>query len=431
MLKDDISYIEQNKDLALKFSVIGEHYNLYVVDSVEINAVKYTKEQLQIDDRDIIVNISLDKEGVNTIKLTKVTFVKDGVSIEAPVSEEIEIYVSSSSEIISINNIEEFLAIEADTYRMYSLNTDLDFTGFNSIIPEFGDFKGHFNGNHYRLKNITLSSGLFNVNDGVIINLIIDNPTLTLNMTKDKQSYGILVNQNEGLLRNININNASINISDTLTNSFVGGVTGTNKGQVVDSSYLGNIIDLGVNNSIGGIAGFNEGDLLGLISALNIESYEGIGGGIVGSYSENSSMENSHYFIGQLVTAKHLNELGDAYTYENMIDINWYKNTLEWKDFSLSYLDLNKYSNIYELGSKGNPIIIDSVMDLQNIGEFGYYVLTTDLDYTGLTLIPVTKFSGVLDGNGHIIKGINIKTSELESIGLFNTLNGMVINLRL
>ena len=50
MLKDDISYIEQNKDLALKFSV-GEHYNLYVVDSVEINAVKYTKEQLQIDDR--------------------------------------------------------------------------------------------------------------------------------------------------------------------------------------------------------------------------------------------------------------------------------------------------------------------------------------------------------------------------------------------
>ena len=95
-----------------------------------------------------------------------------------------------------------------------------------------------------------------------------------------------------------------------------------------------------------------------------------------------------------------------------MIDINWYKNTLEWKDSPI-LLRSNKYSNIYELGSKGNPIIIDSVMDLQNIGEFGYYVLTTDLDYTS-TLIPVTKFSGVLDGNGHIIKGINIKTSELE-----------------
>lgn len=50
-------------------------------------------------------------------------------------------------------------------------------------------------------------------------------------------------------------------------------------------------------------------------------------------------------------------------------------------------------------------IEISSEKDFTKIGlnPNGYYILTNDLDFTGVEYEPIQNFSGVLDGNGHII----------------------------
>lgn len=428
-LKDDVTFVKQDENLTVMFSVIGDDFNLYEIDSVKINSKNYSKEEITIEGNDVIVDITLNKEGINTITLQNVVLVKDGITIEAELSEEIEIFVTSTSDIVTINTVDDFLKIDAGSFTMYVINSDLDFKDIE--IPSFDNFKGHINGNYHSLSNINLAkSGLFGTNSGVISNLIIESPTLNIDSKSDKTSMGILVNVNKGILRNIYINKATVTSSNLLTNSYLGGIVGTNEGYIYEVSFLGELNDEGENNFIGGISGYNSAEIVDVMSAVNINAINSTSGGIIGSYNDKSVIENSYYFIGQLLISKHLNEFGHAYTYEEMIDINWYYNNLKWQAFDLSYLDLGAYSNDYQLLSKGNPGVISSIMDLTNIGEFGYYILTTDLDYEGINLVPVTNFSGVLDGNGHVVKGINITTSDMQEVGLFATLNGMVINLK-
>jgi hypothetical protein len=83
-----------------------------------------------------------------------------------------------------------------------------------------------------------------------------------------------------------------------------------------------------------------------------------------------------------------------------------------------------------------NITYIDSIEDLQNIEVMGYYVLTTDLDLSGINWEPIdVDFYGYFDGNGHVISNMTINMVtffDLEySIGLFRFSHGFITNLGL
>ena len=77
----------------------------------------------------------------------------------------------------------------------------------------------------------------------------------------------------------------------------------------------------------------------------------------------------------------------------------------------------------------GGAIAINSVDDLRNIesNPSGNYILMTDLDLSGIDWVPITNFSGTLNGNGHVIRNLTVNTTgnaglfaELEEASISN-----------
>lgn len=87
---------------------------------------------------------------------------------------------------------------------------------------------------------------------------------------------------------------------------------------------------------------------------------------------------------------------------------------------------------------------ISSVEDLQKIrnNPSGNYIFTADIDLSEVTAeggewdngngwLPIEEFSGVLDGNGYRIIGMNIFGEVYTDVGFFSSLSGTVRNLGL
>jgi len=55
------------------------------------------------------------------------------------------------------------------------------------------------------------------------------------------------------------------------------------------------------------------------------------------------------------------------------------------------------------------------------------YILTEDIDLSNAVWTPLGDFKGILDGNGHIIKGLKFNNSATNYVGLFASSNGATI----
>lgn len=69
-----------------------------------------------------------------------------------------------------------------------------------------------------------------------------------------------------------------------------------------------------------------------------------------------------------------------------------------------------------------NAVKISNAADLQNLTEGGSYVLTQDIDLTGMSWTPLTITGAipfVLDGQGHTIKGMSVSAAGTDYTGLF------------
>lgn len=95
-------------------------------------------------------------------------------------------------------------------------------------------------------------------------------------------------------------------------------------------------------------------------------------------------------------------------------------------------------------GGIGHAIDIDSIDELQQIGNHpgyplsGTYTLTQDLLAAetsgwnnGAGFAPIGHFSGVFDGQGHVIKGLVINRQDVDNVGLFSFVIGEIKNLEL
>ena len=72
--------------------------------------------------------------------------------------------------------------------------------------------------------------------------------------------------------------------------------------------------------------------------------------------------------------------------------------------------------------------------DLQNIGELddSFFILVNDIDLESYTWLSIEVFRGNLNGNGYVIRNLNLKeTSSTGNYGLIRLLEGQIENLKL
>ena len=69
----------------------------------------------------------------------------------------------------------------------------------------------------------------------------------------------------------------------------------------------------------------------------------------------------------------------------------------------------------------------DQLRSMINAYPMGDFVLTSDLDMTGIKFAGIASFSGTLDGQGHVIKGMTINDASATSNGLFHTATGATV----
>ncbi|MBN2139076.1 MAG: hypothetical protein JW720_14810, partial [Sedimentisphaerales bacterium] len=86
-------------------------------------------------------------------------------------------------------------------------------------------------------------------------------------------------------------------------------------------------------------------------------------------------------------------------------------------------------------GEPNDPFKIATAADWQELmaatGDWGrHFLLTADLDMNGVAMTPVgnssTMFTGIFDGNGHIIRNVDINTPSKYYVGLFGYVGSYV-----
>ena len=72
---------------------------------------------------------------------------------------------------------------------------------------------------------------------------------------------------------------------------------------------------------------------------------------------------------------------------------------------------------------------INSVADLDKLVQnpTGEFNLMVDLDLAGVSFAPLPEFSGVLHGNGHVIRNMIFQNQNQDNVGLFATTRGAII----
>ncbi len=80
-------------------------------------------------------------------------------------------------------------------------------------------------------------------------------------------------------------------------------------------------------------------------------------------------------------------------------------------------------------GTENDPFQIGSAVDWITLcntssDQNKHFVLIKDIDFTGVSLVPLDQFSGVFDGNDHVIRHLIIISDNADSTGLIGTLKG-------
>lgn len=198
--------------------------------------------------------------------------------------------ISTKDEFISFTLLSRYVGYEDGQY--FSLETNIDLE--NARIWSVFSFNGIFEGNDYSISNFTLKGdgttvALFNVNDGIIRNLTLNNVTIDDNAFK----AALLVGDNNGEVEGCKAS-GSITISCG-DESFIGGLVAYNYNSV---SYCFADVDIIVNSDgervvVGGLLGRNDANVYNCyvtsyIEFLDIQDDYIMVGGFAGTMQDGS-----------------------------------------------------------------------------------------------------------------------------------------------
>ncbi len=410
----------------------------------------------------------------------------------------------------------------------YTFTTAVIAPDANNTIDGFQgtDFIGSFNGNNFKITDLTIDAGLTS-NDwlglfgkigigGKVRNLYLENVTVT--GSNDSEGIGCLAGYNaSGSISRCQVIGG---ISTGDHSCTLGGLVGSNIGGSITNSYAISNIRQGSNSiGLGGLAGrssdgsihrcyarsnvstgndpINTGGLVGNSSRDRISDCYAICnivagdnasqlGGLTGSSSEGSitncyaagtvNIGAQYSFVGGLVGAgggvtnsywdidangltlrgggsrKSTAELEDPNTFLGWNccgEIVWTINPgkdyprLAWENSpGIPIPSYNLSDFLVGSGIAEDPYRISSPEDLDKVGRFlcdwnKHFVLMEDVDlsaYAGdryhIIGGPLEQgFSGVFDGNGHVIRNLSIQNGTLEYVGIFGRIVGKVANL--
>jgi The GLUG motif len=349
-----------------------------------------------------------------------------------------------------ITNAQELGSIGYRPLACYRLETDVDLAGIAWSVAPIPWFGGHFDGNGHVLRHLNVQGegflGLFGWlgDHSVVMDLGLEGASVQ--GTKD--SIGALAGESHALLTNC------YSTGTVAGHDGVGGLVGLNYGNASNSYHTGAVSG---SAYVGGLVGVNEGGVSNCYSSGAITrgdtDVRGTprAGGVVG-YNYRSvvgcfwDMETSglaasvHGGVG-LTTA----EMQDGQTY---LDAGWdfagerANGTAEiWQMPEAGGYPRLSVSEGYEpvlpegQGTMTEPFLITNAQELGSVGPrpLACYRLETDIDLSGITwsVAVVRWFGGHFDGNGHVIRDLNIQGAGL--LGLFGSLDAdaVVTNLSL
>ena len=206
-----------------------------------------------------------------------------------------------------------------------------------------------------------------------------------------------------GVIHDVRVVNATVDGA-----TYVGGLTGGNKGTMSHSHFSGALTGKG---SVGGIVGRNSGIIVDSHFTGHITCSGTYVGGIVGE-NPGGTVHNSHYRYNQVeINGEFIITIGALF--EEDFD--------EWLS-SDRLLDVND-----KLSEEDGYYLIDNVAAFKQLLAFGQdaslkFKLTDDVDLSTECDFYVPYLAGVFDGNGHKIYNMNFNYGFVSHVGLFGYL---------
>jgi hypothetical protein len=335
-----------------------------------------------------------------------------------------------------------------DWDKCFKLMEDIDLSGYEAeefnIIGTEEDypFVGVFDGNNHTVSNFTYDTnrikytGLFGyVDGGEIRNLGLINSEVDAGETGDY--VGSLV----GSVPNGTITNCYAEDANVIGDFMVGGLVGNHYRGTITNCYLtGGVTG---NYHVGGLVGENySGTISNCYSTSSVTGTQNTGG-LVGSNS--GHVINSYWNIetsGQATSAA-----GEGKTIAQMMMastfLNWGVCEGIWTiQESVDYPRLageekpgDPIVGTFPLlgdGDSNSPYLVYTHEELNIIGLFPcvwdmHFKLMADIDlspYTGTDFNIIANFTGVFEGNDHIIANFTLDSNGTQYIGLFGYIEG-------
>ncbi|MFE3577726.1 GLUG motif-containing protein, partial [Lysinibacillus sp. NPDC059133] len=233
--------------------------------------------------------------------------------------------------------------------------------------------------------------------------------------------------------------------------SYVGGFVGYMSSGTIEQCYATGNVD--GTSYLGGFAGYLSGSnsvIRNSFSLGNVAAGRDTAGFV--GYLSSGKVENS-YSTASNTNGFHNNGTVTNSYFDSTISGNMAKAegraTADMKK-AATYTGWN-FESIWEI-DEGYPILqglktpemdvgnyteIKTAEDLVNINKdlFGMYRLMADIDLKDVAWTPIgtatVPFAGVLDGNGHSIKNLNLNLTAQDYVGLLGYSKGTIMNLKI
>ncbi len=394
-----------------------------------------------------------------------------------------------------VSTEEQLDAIRYFPDKHFKLKNDIILSGkwipIGSAESQETMFRGNFDGDGYKISNISVTGGDYSGLFGYIYGGTVKNLYASCDKIVGGSSVGIIAGANNGGV----IENCFTDGLVRAGGSYAGGIVGNNNGIVARCQSAALAIE--AQSYAGGIAGWNSGDIRECMSCTysvmaNMYS-SGIAGANSGGTVENCVAANinvTDYMTdsnGRITTNKSGGKTKNNYGYDKMyatvgdclpsadsqngLDVSWemlndksfYNETVGWKfdnswrtavqtdSFRLPSLKMKSKPMIKEGVTVYAPMRVSTAEELLKIHEEpeNHYILTNDIYLPKtedgksnwfavcaddeLTENPEKGFSGSLDGDGYSIYNMTIDYEDGKTFyGMFGVVaGGTVRNLNL
>jgi hypothetical protein len=354
-----------------------------------------------------------------------------------------------SDDVINIRTVDDLNSIRTNLFGSYRLMANIDLEGMNwtPIGTSAAPFGGILDGNGYVIKNLNINLpnqdyvGLIGYNSGTIMNLGIEGGAVT-----GGYYTGGFVGYNTGTIMK------SYTTANVKGNQNVGGFAGyMNAGTIAQSYATGNVSGTSCiggfvgyitgststvqdSFSIGGVAGGSDAaGFVGYIFLAKVTNCYSLANNANGFTGANSyGTVSSNYFDNDLLSISSAKP--EARTTAQMMSratyISWNFETVWEIEEGASYPTLRGMTKpIWKDHRVIEVYTTEQFDDIRN-DLFRHYRLMADIDLAEEPWIPIgtdtAPFGGILDGNGYVVKNLNINLPNQDNVGLFGYNSGLI-----